>query len=94
MTVPGRKKTPDRPDVQEHGRRLGALIRDQRNLRQMSRAVLAHGSSVSPQQLANLETGKVGDPGFLLVARVAEVLDLGLDYLHRAASGHNGGRVL
>jgi transcriptional regulator with XRE-family HTH domain len=92
MVAPGRKKTPDRPDVQEHGRRLGALIRDERNVKHMSRAVLAHGSSVSPQQLANLETGKVGDPGFLLVARLADVLGLGLDYLHRAASGHENGQ--
>jgi hypothetical protein len=43
--------------------------------------------------VAKLETGHVGDPGFLLVAKLAEVLELGLDYLHAHASGREGGQL-
>jgi len=91
MAAPGRKKTEDRSNLAEHGRRLGALIRHRRDAQQRSRFEIAHESSVSPQQLANVEGGRVGDPGFLLIGRIAERLELDLDYLYRAASGREGG---
>ena len=92
MALPGRKRTEDRPNVADHGRRLGARIKEARDARSLSRTEVSFESAVSPQQLANVETGKVGDPGFLLIGRIAEKLGLDLGYLYRIASDRDGGQ--
>jgi transcriptional regulator with XRE-family HTH domain len=91
-----RKRASD--EDREHGRRLGRLIADRRERRQLSAPDLARDSSIAVDTVRSLENGRVPTPAFLTIARLANALDLSLDELHAQASrdarpvGNNGGR--
>ena len=61
--------------------RLGDRIRKARRRCGLSGAELARRIDVARQHLHAVETNRIGDPGVLLVARVAEVLNVSADYL-------------
>jgi len=69
----------------EHGRRLGLLIAAGRHERHQSAPELARESSVAIDTLRSLETGRVATPAFLTIARLAGVLGMSLDEMHRYA---------
>ncbi|GAA0902654.1 helix-turn-helix transcriptional regulator [Virgisporangium aurantiacum] len=79
-----RKRTSEEDRV--HGRRLGRLIAERRERRQLSAPDLARDSSVAIDTVRSLENGRVPTPAFLTVARLAQVLQLSLDELHTQAS--------
>ncbi|WP_173154272.1 helix-turn-helix domain-containing protein [Phytohabitans suffuscus] len=83
-----RRKIQD--EDREHGRRLGRLIADRRERRQLSAPDLARDSSIAVDTVRSLESGRVPTPAFLTVARLADVLDLSLDELHMQASRDAG----
>jgi transcriptional regulator with XRE-family HTH domain len=61
--------------------RLGDRIRKARRRCGLSGAELARRIDVARQHLHAVETNRIGDPGVLLVERVAEVLNVSADYL-------------
>ncbi|GAA0742561.1 helix-turn-helix domain-containing protein [Dactylosporangium roseum] len=79
-----RKRTSE--EDRGHGRRLGRLIAERRERRQLSAPDLARDSSVAIDTVRSLENGRVPTPAFLTVARLARVLELSLDELHVQAS--------
>lgn len=78
----------------EHGRRLGKLIAESRARQDKSGQELATSSAVSIDTVRSLESGRVPSPSFLTIARLAGVLGLSLDELHRHAArrSRRGGR--
>jgi transcriptional regulator with XRE-family HTH domain len=66
-----------------HGKRLGSRLSQVRGQRGLSAQAVAVAANVSIDTVRSLETGRVVTPGFLTVARLAEVLGLNLDQLHR-----------
>jgi transcriptional regulator with XRE-family HTH domain len=74
----------------EHGRQLGVLIAAQRQEQGRSAPDLARESSVAIDTVRSLESGRVGTPGFLTIARLAGALGLSLDELHTRAEQSTG----
>jgi transcriptional regulator with XRE-family HTH domain len=74
----------------QHGRQLGVLIAAQRQEQGRSAPDLARESSVAIDTVRSLESGRVGTPAFLTVARLANALGLSLDELHMLAQQATG----
>lgn len=73
------------PHERLHGRRLGQQIADSRLSQQKSAPQLAVLAEVSIDAIRSLESGRVPLPSFLTIAKLADVLGLSLDELHRGA---------
>lgn len=69
-----------------HGERLGRILAERRERSRRSVAEVARASDVSLDAIRSLEMGRVPTPAFLTVAKLARVLDIGLDELHAQAS--------
>jgi transcriptional regulator with XRE-family HTH domain len=69
-----------------HGERLGRILAERRERSGRSAAEVARASDVSLDAIRSLEMGRVPTPAFLTVAKLARVLDIGLDELHAQAS--------
>ena len=69
-----------------HGERLGRILAERREGSRRSAAEIARASDVSLDAIRSLEMGRVPTPAFLTVAKLARVLDIGLDELHAQAS--------
>jgi transcriptional regulator with XRE-family HTH domain len=72
-------------EERKHGRRLGARLASERAKSGWSAQEVATAAHLSIDTLRSMETGRVATPAFLTVARLAEVLGLSLDDLHRVA---------
>lgn len=59
--------------------RLGEIIAQSREARQISPATLARRANVTAAQISRLESGEQSDPHLSTIARIAHVLDLSLD---------------
>ncbi len=70
---------------------MTVVLRDARIERGMTRAELAFRAQVSAQTLAKIEQGHSTDPGFTVVAAVAETLALTLDDLVQRARNVTAG---
>ncbi|NKB65585.1 MAG: helix-turn-helix domain-containing protein [Candidatus Latescibacteria bacterium] len=66
---------------------LGPRIRRLRFSRQIRVKDLAEQAGISDQSLLAIENGRVDNPGFKTVARIAQGLDVSLDYLYRDIPG-------
>ena len=87
MSTPGRPRRAIRPR-EDLGRAVTVILRETRIERGLTRAELAFRAQVSVQTLAKIEQGQSTDPGFTVVAAVAETLALTLDDLiQRARNG-------
>lgn len=84
----GRKPIPD--EDRAHGKQIGQIIKRLRGEQGLSCRGLANTSLVSPDEVERLERGQIPTPGFLVVAKIADALGLGLDSLHREARGRAG----
>jgi transcriptional regulator with XRE-family HTH domain len=82
----GRTARADNPYA-EHAARLAGALRAARERRGMSREELARRSGISTATLTKIESRATHDPGFFTVARLAEVLRVGLDELAARARG-------
>lgn len=81
-------RVPLSPDEVRAGRLLGELLRSARGERTLVHVAL--GAGISPETLRKIETGRIATPSFMIVAALAEELDLSLDAIHgtlRASSG-------
>lgn len=72
-----------------HGRRVGAILAAERRRVDWSAEEVARVAEISSDTVRSLETGRIAVPGFLTVARIASVLSVSLDDLHRQASHEN-----
>ncbi|MDT7571082.1 MAG: hypothetical protein QOE05_1256 [Actinomycetota bacterium] len=70
----------------EHGRRLGDYLAKRRRRAAVSAQDLATAAGLSIDTVRSVETGRVATPAFLTVARLADVLDVSLDDVQRAAA--------
>ncbi|MYB76646.1 MAG: helix-turn-helix transcriptional regulator [Chloroflexi bacterium] len=68
-------------DERAFGTEVGRVIAEQREKRGMSQQALAEHARLSVDGLRKLETGRVPDPGFRTVLRLARQLDVTLDKL-------------
>ena len=68
-----------------HGHQLGVLLAQARQQQGRSAAAVAKSTEVSVDSIRSVESGRTPTPGFLLIARIAEALELSLDDLHREA---------
>lgn len=75
-----------RADERAHGRRVGETLAIERRRSGRSAEAVARIANVSTDAVRSLETGRVATPTFLTVARIAGVLNVSLDELHREAS--------
>lgn len=82
-TVPRRTLTDQEV---RHGRQLGRALAERRAALAVSAQVVATRAELSIDALRSLESGRVATPAFLTVARLADVLDVSLDEMHRVAS--------
>lgn len=81
-------RVPLSPDEVRAGRLLGELLRSARGERTLVQVAL--GAGISPETLRKIETGRIATPSFMIVAALAEELDLSLDAIQgtlRASSG-------
>ena len=62
---------------------LGEAIAFARGRKGLTLRELGHRSGVSNAQLSLIETGKIKEPRFTTIARIAKVLGLSLDRLAR-----------
>lgn len=69
-----------------HGRQLGRALAQRRSALAVSAQDVATRADLSVDALRSLESGRVATPAFLTVARLADVLDVSLDEMHRVAS--------
>lgn len=76
----------------EHGRRLGDYLAKRRLRKAVSAQDLATAAGLSVDTVRSVETGRVATPAFLTVARLADVLGVSLDEVHRAAAPRAGRR--
>lgn len=60
---------------------LGELISVSRELRKYTLRDLEKRSGVANAQISQIETGKIKDPGFRTVCKLAAALEIGLDRL-------------
>jgi transcriptional regulator with XRE-family HTH domain len=79
-------------DDREHGRRLGDYLAGRRLRQAFSAQDLASAAGISVDTVRSVETGRVATPAFLTVARLADVLGVSLDDVHRAAAQRPGRR--
>ena len=68
-------------DERAFGAELGRVIAERRKEAKMSGQVLAEDARLSVDGLRKLETGRVSDPGFQTVVRLARSLGVTLDRL-------------
>jgi transcriptional regulator with XRE-family HTH domain len=68
------------------GAAIGQVIAQRRTSANVTGQALASLAGVSVDGLRKLETGRVPDPGFRTVIRIADSLGLSLDQLARQAS--------
>lgn len=66
---------------------LGDTIKKTRKKLKLSRVKLAKLSGVPYQTLDNLESGRVTNPYIDTVAKIAEILDMPLDFLYKMDKG-------
>jgi ribosome-binding protein aMBF1 (putative translation factor) len=69
-----------------HGRQLGRALAQRRSALAVSAQDVATRADLSIDALRSLESGRVATPAFLTVARLADVLEVSLDEMHRVAS--------
>jgi transcriptional regulator with XRE-family HTH domain len=74
------------PAETQHGRQLGRALAARRSELKVSAQEIATQADLSIDALRSLECGRVATPAFLTVARLAQVLKLSLDDVHRVAS--------
>ncbi len=75
----GRK--PFTADERAFGTELGRVIAKRRRESEMSGQALAEGARLSVDGLRKLEAGRISDPGFQTVLRLAQKLGVTLDQL-------------
>ena len=75
----GRK--PFTADERAFGIELGRVIAERRGESEMSGQALAEGARLSVDGLRKLEVGRISDPGFQTVLRLAQKLGVTLDQL-------------
>ncbi len=68
-------------------RGVGMVIRERRQLRSLSQEALAHQAGVHPNVVGRLERGKY-NPTVLTLQAITTKLNISLDELFAAASGH------
>lgn len=66
--------------------RLGAAVAAARTARNLSRNEVARSTGVSPEHIQKIESGQVPGVGFVLIARIAETVNVGLEELVRAGT--------
>ncbi|WP_308195886.1 helix-turn-helix domain-containing protein [Microbacterium aurugineum] len=69
----------------EVGRRLGAALRNARNVAGMSAQTIASLSDLSIDTVRSIETGRTASPSFITVSKIADALGISLDELRDAA---------
>ena len=72
-----------------HGRQLGQALAARRSELAVSAQDVATRADLSIDALRSLECGRVATPAFLTVARLADVLNVSLDEMHRVASAEH-----
>ena len=72
------------------GTELGRVIAERRREAQMTGQALADGARLSVDGLRKLETGRVFDPGFRTVLRLAQSLGVSLDQLVEQVTARRG----
>ena len=70
---------------------LGSRIRTLRFAKDIKSKDLAEEAGISEQALNALERGRVENPGFLTVARIAEALDVSMEYLYKGTPSFTRG---
>lgn len=60
---------------------IGARLRDAREARSLTQKALEDLSGVEQRTISGIETGEVRNPGWQIVARLAQALELSVDEL-------------
>jgi transcriptional regulator with XRE-family HTH domain len=71
-----------------HGRQLGKKLSEVREELGKRAQDVAVDAKLSVDTLRSIESGRLPTPAFLTVARIAAVLNMSLDQLHRDAGGN------
>ena len=77
-------------DERAFGTELGRVIAERRKEAKMSGQALAEDARLSVDGLRKLETGRVPDPGFRTVLRLAQSLGVTLDQLVEQVTARRG----
>ncbi len=79
-------RKPSTPAEIDRGRRLGQLIKRERDAKSISAEDLARAVQCSVETIRKVEGGSVANPGFFTVAAIAEALDTALPEMAKSAA--------